>query len=183
MNSIHAGSFARTVTALRSLRQTNRRGPGTRLRQARLATDQRRIIPDHGGHEADHGAHQRLITDLAAIDKRNRVAAENIRGEPHRDGRRQLGPLLGGIVAPLVLRHEVADHEAKERLIAQSDLDWTIVRPPKLGNGPATGRFRHGDGIRAGSLLPTLARADVAAFMLAQVSDTTYSRKAVTLLP
>ncbi|TIQ34275.1 MAG: NAD-dependent epimerase/dehydratase family protein [Mesorhizobium sp.] len=100
-----------------------------------------------------------------------------------RDSRRQLGPLLGGIVAPLVLRHEVADHEAKEKLIAQSGLDWTIVRPPRLGNGPATGAFRHGNGIRAKSLLPTVARADVAAFMLAQVGDTTYSRKAVALLP
>ncbi|PBB98280.1 NAD(P)H-binding protein [Mesorhizobium sp. WSM3862] len=100
-----------------------------------------------------------------------------------RDSRRQLGPLLGGIVVPLVLRHEAADHEAKERLITQSGLDWTIVRPPKLGNGPATGRFRHGHGIRARSLLPTLARADVAAFMLDQVSDKTYSRTAVALLP
>ncbi|UCI06767.1 NAD(P)-dependent oxidoreductase [Mesorhizobium sp. B1-1-8] len=98
------------------------------------------------------------------------------------DSRRQLGPLLGGIIAPLVLRHEVADHEAKERLIAQSGLDWTIVRPPRLGNGPATGRFRHGNGIRAKSLLPILPRADVAAFMLAQVSNATYSRKAVSLL-
>lgn len=100
-----------------------------------------------------------------------------------RESRRQLGPLLGGIVVPLVLRHEVADHEAKERLIAQSGLDWTIVRPPKLGNGPATGQIRHGESIHARSLLPTLARADVAAFMLDQVSDTTYSRKAVALLP
>ncbi|WP_192249034.1 NAD(P)H-binding protein [Mesorhizobium silamurunense] len=84
---------------------------------------------------------------------------------------------------PLVLRHQVADHEAKERLIAQSGLNWTIVRPPKLGNGRATGRFRHGNGIRARSLLPTLARADVAAFTLDQLSDTAYSRKAVALLP
>lgn len=100
-----------------------------------------------------------------------------------RDSRRQLGPLLGGIIVPLVLRHEVADHEAKEGLIAQSGIDWTIVRPPRLGNGPATGTFRHGDGIQARSLLPTLSRADVAAFMLDQVGDATYSRKAVALLP
>jgi putative NADH-flavin reductase len=76
----------------------------------------------------------------------------------------------------------VADHETKERLIAQSGLDWTIVRPPKLTNGAATGHFRHGNGIRAASLLPTLARADVAAFMLGQIGDATYSRKAVSLL-
>ncbi|MEP6565471.1 MAG: NAD(P)H-binding protein [Mesorhizobium sp.] len=99
-----------------------------------------------------------------------------------RDSRRHLGPLLGGIIVPLVLRHEVADHEAKENLIVQSSLDWTIVRPPKLINGAATGEFRHGDGIRAASLLPTLARADVAAFMLGQINDTTYSRRAVSIL-
>ena len=98
------------------------------------------------------------------------------------DSRRQLGPLLGGIIVPLVLRHEVADHEAKEKLIVQSSLDWTIVRPPRLSNGAATGEFRHGDGIRATSLLPTLARADVAAFMLGQINDTTYSRRAVSIL-
>jgi putative NADH-flavin reductase len=99
-----------------------------------------------------------------------------------RDSRRQLGPLLGGIIVPLVLRREVADHEAKERLIVQSSLDWTIVRPPKLTNGAATGEFRHGNGIRATSLLPTLARADAAAFMLGQLDDTTYLRKAVAIL-
>lgn len=99
-----------------------------------------------------------------------------------RDSRRQLGPLLGGVIVPLVLRREVADHEAKEKLIVQSSLDWTIVRPPKLTNGAATGEFRHGNGVRATSLLPTLARADVAAFMLGQLDDTTYSRKAVAIL-
>jgi putative NADH-flavin reductase len=99
-----------------------------------------------------------------------------------RDSRRQLGPLLGGVIAPLVLRREVADHEAKEKLIVQSSLDWTIVRPPKLTNGAATGEFRHGNGIRAASLLPTLTRADVAAFMLGQLDDTTYSRRAVAIL-
>ncbi|MER8667034.1 NAD(P)H-binding protein [Mesorhizobium sp. M0633] len=99
-----------------------------------------------------------------------------------RDSRRQLGALLGNIIAPLVLRHEVADHEVKESLIVQSNLDWTIVRPPKLSNGAATGEFRHGNGIRSASLLPTLARADVAAFMLAQLDDTTYSRRAANIL-
>ena len=99
-----------------------------------------------------------------------------------RDSRPQLGPLLGGVLVPLVLRNEVADHEAKEKLIVQSSLDWTIVRPPKLTNGAATGEFRHGNDIRAASLLPTLTRADVAAFMLGQLDDTTYSRRAVAIL-
>ncbi|ESX80780.1 MULTISPECIES: NAD(P)H-binding protein [unclassified Mesorhizobium] len=96
--------------------------------------------------------------------------------------RRQLGPLLGGVIVPLVLRHEVADHEVKESLIVQSRLDWTIVEPPRLSNGAATGEFRHGNGIRSASLLPTLARADVAAFMLAQLDGTTYSRRVANIL-
>lgn len=97
------------------------------------------------------------------------------------DGRAQLGLLLGRIIAPLVLRHEVADHEKKERLIAASSLDWTIVRPPKLVGGDPTGRYRHGTGIRATSLLPTLRRTDLADFMLGQTVDQTYARKAVAI--
>lgn len=47
------------------------------------------------------------------------------------------------------------------KLIVQSSLDWTIMRPPRLGNGAATGEFHHGDGIRAGqhpALRPGLPR-------------------------
>jgi putative NADH-flavin reductase len=98
------------------------------------------------------------------------------------DTRAQLGPLLGGLIAPLVLRHEVADHEAKEALVARSNLDWTIVRPPKFSNGKAKGDYRHGKGLRTASLFPTVPRADVAAFMLSQLEDTTYVRRVVEIL-
>ena len=91
--------------------------------------------------------------------------------------RRYLGPLLGGVVVPLLLRHEVADHAAKERLIIASELDWTIVRPPKLTNGGATGHYRHGEEVRPVPLFPTLARADLAVFILSQLDDRDYVRK------
>jgi uncharacterized protein YbjT (DUF2867 family) len=32
-----------------------------------------------------------------------------------------------------------ADHAEKEEIIRRSGLDWTIVRPPRLTNGPQTG--------------------------------------------
>jgi putative NADH-flavin reductase len=86
-------------------------------------------------------------------------------------------------VARFPLRHEIADHELKERVIRASQLDWTIVRPPKLTSGAALGTHRIGEDIVAGSLLPTLSRADVAAFMVRQLSDPTYTRKAPRLLP
>ena len=86
-------------------------------------------------------------------------------------------------VARFPLRHEIADHETKEKIVRASKLDWTIVRPPKLTNGTATGAYRVGEDIVSSSFLPTLARADVAAFMVKQVSDPTFTRKSPRLLP
>lgn len=60
--------------------------------------------------------------------------------------------------------------------VRASDLDWTVVRVPMLTDGPRTGNVRvgyvgKGMGMR-------ISRADLAAFMLEQVSDQTYLHKA-----
>jgi putative NADH-flavin reductase len=92
------------------------------------------------------------------------------------EGREQLGGLLR-YLAPVLLRNEIADHQAKETIVRNSGLDWTIVRPPKLTNGQWTGIYRHGLGIRSLGIIPTISRADVADFMLRQISDDTYLRQ------
>jgi putative NADH-flavin reductase len=79
-------------------------------------------------------------------------------------------PLLK-LLSPKVL----ADAEQAVATIVASDLDWTIVRVPRLGDGPPTGAYRHGY-IRAG--FAALARADVAGFMLQQLTDPRYIREA-----
>jgi putative NADH-flavin reductase len=89
------------------------------------------------------------------------------------DGGRQLSR-VARLIVPLLLRNELADHAAKEVIIRQSTLDWTIVRPTKMTNGRATGVYRRGGSIEPNSLLPLISRADVAEFMLAQLTDTTY---------
>ena len=99
-----------------------------------------------------------------------------------RDSRQAAGPLIR-FVARFPLRHEIADHEAKEQLIRASATAWTIVRAPKLSDGQATGRYRSGESIVARSVFPTLARADVADFMLRQLTDDTHVRKAPRILP
>jgi putative NADH-flavin reductase len=81
------------------------------------------------------------------------------------------------------LKHQIADHEARERLIVASDLDWTIVRPCTLTNGPLTKRYRSGVDIVAASLMPRLSRADVACFMLEQLTDSRYVRGKPRVLP
>ncbi len=55
----------------------------------------------------------------------------------------------------------VADATAMERVLVDSGLDWTIVRPPRLTDEPFTGRYR----VREGRLPRfgfTISRADVA---------------------
>ena len=69
-----------------------------------------------------------------------------------------------------------ADKVIQERAIEQSDLDWVIVRPARLTDTPRTGRYKVGVPLSMG-MNAKIARADVADFMLKQVSDDTYLRK------
>ena len=84
------------------------------------------------------------------------------------------GPMMRYLLKPLVrrtaLRHVSADMRAAEAEVTRSGLDWTIVRPPRLTDQPATGKYR----TATDRNLPrgyTLARADLAACMLGLISD------------
>jgi putative NADH-flavin reductase len=99
-----------------------------------------------------------------------------------KESRRAAGTLIRW-VAPTLLRTEVAGHEAREKLIRQSLVNWTIVRPPTLSNGALVRRYRSGETICSTSFVTALSRADVAHFMLTQLADKSYTRKAVRLLP
>ena len=79
-----------------------------------------------------------------------------------------------------LLRPAYADHVRQERVVEESDLDWTIVRPSAFADrSPAP--VRHGFGGSESGLRLKIARADVAAFLLAQVEDETYLRRAVSV--
>lgn len=92
-----------------------------------------------------------------------------------RESRAAVGFVLR-YIAPIPLRAEIADHEAKERLVRASNLDWTIVRPPKLTAGPPTGRYRVGEAVRTWAPIPTLSRADLADFMLRELEHPSHVR-------
>lgn len=74
-----------------------------------------------------------------------------------------------------VLRKPMEDKERQEALIKASDLDWTIVRPGGLTDGPATGSYQSGLDPKIGA--GQVSRADVAAFVLKQLTDLTYLHK------
>jgi putative NADH-flavin reductase len=98
-----------------------------------------------------------------------------------RESRAAVGFVLR-YIAPIPLRHEIADHEAKESLIRSSRLDWTIVRPPKLTNGPPTGDYRSGDDISTWKPVPVLSRSDVAHFVLQELVEPRYLHRMPRLL-
>ena len=89
-------------------------------------------------------------------------------------------PAVPRLVMRLFMRDLASDKQAGEVAITASDLDWTLVYPVTLTNGPATGRIRAGERL-AMSGFPRISRADVAAFLLAQLDDRSYVRKHVLI--
>jgi uncharacterized protein YbjT (DUF2867 family) len=81
-------------------------------------------------------------------------------------------------VIPAVLPFYFWDKVRQERVIAASRAHWIIVRPSALTDDAPRGRFVHGDGIGSFVTTKRIARADVAAFMLDQLSNDTYLRSA-----
>jgi nucleoside-diphosphate-sugar epimerase len=78
------------------------------------------------------------------------------------------GFVMRHLLSPLVkaaLRGHYADLALMEDILRDSGLDWTVIRPPRLTDGPVTGTYRtaYGRNLRRGALV---SRADVAHLML-----------------
>lgn len=79
------------------------------------------------------------------------------------------------------LRPVYDDLEAMERRLMASALDWTIVRPYGLADGPQTGAYRM---TKDGSLIrkaSRVSRADVAAVLLIALETEEYTRRILTI--
>jgi uncharacterized protein YbjT (DUF2867 family) len=86
------------------------------------------------------------------------------------------GAFFMNVLVPPLLRDEYADKEAQEKIVSESNLDWVIVRPMLLTNGPWTNDYRADVGLKPG-WRPYISRADVADFLLRQLTDDTFVRK------
>ena len=78
------------------------------------------------------------------------------------------------------LRHVYEDMERMEGDVVLSDLDWTIVRPAALTDGPLTGIYR----VVEGNMVPKgskISRADVAALLLKCAQGGLYVHRAVAV--
>ena len=89
-------------------------------------------------------------------------------------------PPVPRVLIRLLLRDIYADKEAGEEQLRRSHLDWTLVYPVTLSNGPRTGRYRVGVRLTLHGL-PRVSRADVADFLLTQIEYRRYLRSGVLI--
>ena len=83
------------------------------------------------------------------------------------------GLVMRNLAYPIVraaFRETYADLARMEDLLRESDLDWTVVRPPRLTDKRLTGTYRtaYGQNVRHGLFI---SRADVAHYMLRSVAE------------
>lgn len=86
--------------------------------------------------------------------------------------------IVQNIVYKAFLKWPVAEQTSQYAILSYSNLDWTMVMPPMLTNGPTHGQYRID-----GEALPRngnrISRRDVADFMMQQIDNPQWIRKGV----
>lgn len=113
---------------------------------------------------------------LAALQKTPEVKLVSITGIGAGDSRGHGGFIYDKLILPLLLKTIYEDKDREEAIIKASTVDWMIVRPGMLTNGIRSGQYRvltDMTGVKAGKI----SRADVADFILRQLTHPTYFKK------
>ena len=84
-------------------------------------------------------------------------------------------PFIVRVFMKITLKKVMAAKEEQEQLIRASTLDWTIVRPGGLTDGPRTGTYSAG--VEKSIQARRVSRADVAQFVLQQLTDDRFMRQ------
>ena len=86
------------------------------------------------------------------------------------------GFFYDNVINPMLLKKIYEDKDRQESLLKQSGVNWIIVRPGFLTNGPLTQKYRvltDLNGVKCGSI----SRADCAHFILSQAASRTYIKQ------
>ena len=136
-------------------------GPGMVVRGTKLFSEATRVLVD--AMQAEGISRLIALTGFGAGDSRNQ------------------GGCLYDLGFNAILGRVYDDKNVQEHLIRSSDLAWTIARPVILTDRPATQRYRVV--LDPAEWSPgTIARADVADFLVRQVPSDEYLRKAPVLI-
>lgn len=87
--------------------------------------------------------------------------------------RRAPADRLAAVLMQVAARPLVEDKRAELQALQGSDLEWVLVRPPRLTEGPRTGDYRVGIGLALGARA-TISRADLADFLLRCLREETF---------
>jgi uncharacterized protein YbjT (DUF2867 family) len=120
---------------------------------------------------------QNLVHAMEALNVKRLVCLSSL---GFGDSRPLLPPLMRYIVVPVFLATAFADHAGQEEAVRTSNLEWTLVRPGSMDNGAFTGRYRYGFPFDDRSVrIKPVARADVADFLVRQLTAADHVRKTV----
>jgi putative NADH-flavin reductase len=127
---------------------------------------------------AASGATSGILRAMESTGVRRLVVVSAVPVGPVPDGeswlnRRVVLPFFGAM-----LREVYTDLAVMEDEIRRSATDWTVVRPPRLVDGPLTGTYR----VAVGANVPrgySISRADTAHLMLAALPDTAMVKQPV----
>jgi putative NADH-flavin reductase len=91
------------------------------------------------------------------------------------EDRPKLADHVIGFLLRLLVKDVVLDSAANVKVIQNSDLEWTIVRFPRLTDGDHTGKYRVGYVSKDSST--QFSRADAADFLLKELNEKKWVRK------
>jgi putative NADH-flavin reductase len=90
--------------------------------------------------------------------------------------------VLGALLKPTLFRFMGPDMAAMEREVMKEPLQWTVLRPPRLTDGPLTGAYRVADGALPAGSSYTVSRADVADFMIREAEAPAWVQRVVGIV-
>lgn len=96
------------------------------------------------------------------------------------DSRGHGGFAYDRLILPTLLRTVYADKNRQEDELKGSGLEWTIVRPARLTDGPRTAAYRE-IGRFTNERMTTISRKDVAHFLAKEAVQNRYARQSVNL--
>ena len=93
----------------------------------------------------------------------------------------QQADLIQKIIFRTLLKGLYSDKAKAEEQLRSSALDWVLVYPVVLTNGPLTGKYQVAEKLPMKGM-PKISRADVAHFMLRQLADPSYLKKGAVIM-
>ena len=85
------------------------------------------------------------------------------------------------IMFGLLLKKAFEDHKIQEKLVFESLLDWTIVRPSAFTDKSANGNFKIDFGSTEKNLTLKIPRADIASFIIESLKMKNFIKKSVSI--